>query len=212
MAPDRCPLPHRSVFAFVVRARLGFIVGAEARSVSFAGAGSFHLPRRNAANVPHQVPCLVSRRRSRDVAVPFPDRQSDPPRCCVDLQCLTVRRSRSSGFSAPPTSLCLSAWTLACSVVRPSVQFPERWVTTPGLSLTLEDLARFPVRAPALPTMAQPRSRPSPLRFHAPSTLSAQRIRVPARAAPSNKFKVPNPTLVAGFHSRAVRLRRFSRP
>ena len=97
---------------------------AEARSSFLAGAGLFPLPRRSAAGFPRQVPFPVCRRRLRDAAVPFPDRQPDPPRCCVDLQCLTVRRSRLSGFPAPPTSLCLAAWTLAYSVARPTSQFP----------------------------------------------------------------------------------------
>jgi len=123
---------------------------AETRLPSLAGAGLFLSPRRSAARFPHQIPVPVCRRRLRSAAVPFPDRQPDPPRCCVDLQCLTVRRSRSSGFPAPPTPLCFAAWTLACSGARPTSQFPGWFVTTPDLTFTLEDLVRFLVRDSSL--------------------------------------------------------------
>lgn len=62
---------------------------------------------------------------------------------------MTVRRSRSPGFAAPPAPLCLSTWTMACSAEPPTGRVPFRSDTAPGLSLTLEDLVRVPVRASA---------------------------------------------------------------
>jgi hypothetical protein len=68
-------------------------------------------------------------------------------RRCVDLQRVTVRRSRSGGFPTPPASLHLSAWTLACSDARPvrMVSHPSLG-TAHGLSLALEDLCCGPGR------------------------------------------------------------------
>jgi len=70
---------------------------------------------------------LVPGSAPKDISFPLPSPQPDPPRCFVDLQCLTTRRSRSSGFPAPPMSFHLSAWTMTSSGERPLVGFPSSW-------------------------------------------------------------------------------------
>jgi hypothetical protein len=68
-------------------------------------------------------------------------------RCCADLRRMADRRSRSSGFPAPPPTLHLAVWPLASSGDPPSGRFPFRLGSVPGLALTLEDLAAVTVQA-----------------------------------------------------------------
>jgi hypothetical protein len=173
------------------------------------------------------VATVAPRRRRRPL--PGPSRP-DPPRCCVVLQRVTVRRSRSSGFAAPPAPLRLSAWTLACSAEPPPGRLPFRLDTAHGLSLTLEDLVRVPVRTSrsahggqpfvtsVLPWGSSPLRRsqsgeslsrssvfPRPL----PPALAASGWPVVAPRLTPRRFRCPS--------SRAstpakIRLRRFSRP
>ena len=50
---------------------------------------------------------------------------SDPPRCYIDLQRLTTRRSHPFGFAAPSTPFRLSTRTLTFFAEQPSVGFPS---------------------------------------------------------------------------------------
>jgi hypothetical protein len=69
----------------------------------------------------------------------------DPPRCCVGLRCLTTRRSRSFGFSAPPTSLASRSGPWRLPSGRRSCCCQKGRDTTHDLARTLEDLVRAPV-------------------------------------------------------------------
>jgi hypothetical protein len=178
------------------------------RSISIRGRRSFLI---------RGFPRTAPRRCLR--CSPGPSRP-DPPRCCVALQRLTVRRSHSNGFAAPPTSLCLSTWTMACSAEPPPGRLPFQLDTAPGLSLTLEDLVRVPVRAASLTYGGQSFVAfllpwgSSPLRrsqsgestsrrgvFPRPPPVGFRLQWVTGRAVAAHTVTVP-PCLVAGFHPR----------
>jgi hypothetical protein len=143
---------------------------------------------------------------------------------------MTVRRSHSSGFAAPPTSLRLSTWTLACSADPPPGRLPFRLDTAPELSLTLEDLVRVPVRASrsahgglpffasTLPWGSSPLRRSQPgeslsrcgvfPRPLPPALAAGGWPVVPSRLTP-RRFRR---TSSRGSTPAKIRLRRFSRP
>ena len=143
--------------------------------------------------------------------VPWP---SDPPRCCVDLQRVTADRSRFPWF--PGSACALFPFGVDPGVFRPAafVQLPARWVRRSWPYI--HPRGPRPRARPRFPPGSRlPDVRPvhSPWGFPAPTTLPARGIPVPAsldapRIIPSRLES----DLVAGFHSRAARLRRFSRP
>ena len=149
--------------------------------------------------------------------VPGPSRPG-PPRCCVGLRCLTTRRSRSSGFPAPPASL---AFRLDLGVFRCVANL----AVTSGIGIppmTLQSPSRtssaFLPLAPDQQTLLTLRSGHPPVGFVAPSARPTRGIHFPVRRVPpvppaaltvgrSRSSQLGSrsagpPYLVAGFHAR----------
>jgi len=150
-------------------------------------------------------------------------RPGDPTlRCCVGLQRMTGRRSRSFGLSASPASFRLTACTLASSddplpVGCPSGGSPLMTFRSPSRTSPCVLCARPDRSSAGLPFFAYrlPWSSLPLRRSQSGESVSRPGLSRPVPRAPVARFAGPvpfRPCLAAGFHARVVRLRRFSRP